>query len=294
MPWQHVICHTSSKVHQESINDLMETHHVLSITIQDAEDNPVLEPLPGETPLWDTLIITALFEEDANLKPLVSQLNTNKKLWDMTKISTEVLEDQVWERAWMKNFHPMQFGDNLWIYPSGYEIPDDNSVKILLDPGLAFGTGTHPTTALCLEWLDQNPPDSLNVIDYGCGSGVLAIAAIKLGAKHIVATDIDPQALTATLDNMQRNSIAREKISRFLPENCPDTPVDLLMANILSGPLVELYPKLNSLIISGGTLVLSGILEDQQDDVVNTYSVAFENIQVKMLDGWIRINATKK
>jgi len=294
MPWQQLICHTSSKVYQENINDLMEEHNVLAMTIQDAEDNPVLEPLPGETPLWDKLIITALFEEDADLNPLIAQLNANKNAWDISELFTERLEDQIWERAWMENFHPMQFGDNLWIYPSGYEIPDDDSVKILLDPGLAFGTGTHPTTALCLEWLDQNPPKDLTAIDYGCGSGILAIAAIKLGAKHIVATDIDPQAITATLDNMQRNSISSEKISRFLPENCPDTPVDLLMANILSGPLVELYSKLDSLINNGGALVLSGILEEQQDDIINTYSASFENIQVKVLDGWIRINATKK
>jgi len=294
MPWQQLICHTSSKAHQESINDLMEAHNVLSMTIQDAEDNPVLEPLPGETPLWDKLIITALFEEEADLKPLLSHLNAQKKTWDITKIVTEVLEDQVWERAWMENFHPMQFGDNLWIYPSGYEIPDDNSVKILLDPGLAFGTGTHSTTALCLEWLDQNPPYNLTAIDYGCGSGVLAIAAIKLGAKHVVATDIDPQAITATLDNMQRNDIASDKISRYLPEECPDTPVDLLMANILSGPLVELYPKLNSLIVSGGALVLSGILEEQKDDIINTYSASFDHLEVTVLDGWIRVSGTKK
>ena len=293
MPWQQLICHTS-KAHQETINDLMEEHNVLSMTIQDAEDKPVLEPLPGETPLWDKLIITALFEEDADLKELVTQLDSHKKAWDISELFTERLEDQIWERAWMENFHPMQFGDNLWIYPSGYEIPDDNSVKILLDPGLAFGTGTHPTTALCLEWLDQNPPNNLTAIDYGCGSGILAIAAIKLGAKHIVATDIDPQAITATLDNMQRNDIAIDKISRFLPEDCPNTPVDLLMANILSGPLVELYPTLNSLIVSRGMLVLSGILEEQQDDIINTYSASFENIQVKLLDGWIRISATKK
>jgi len=293
MPWQQLICRTS-KAHQENINDLMEEHNVLSVTIQDAEDNPVLEPLPGETPLWNKLIITALFEEDADLKPLVSQLNANKETWDISNIATEILEDQIWERAWMENFHPMQFGDNLWIYPSGYEIPDDDSVKILLDPGLAFGTGTHPTTALCLEWLDQNPPNGLIAIDYGCGSGVLAIAAIKLGAKHVVATDIDPQAITATLDNMQRNTIAIEKISRCLPEDCPATPVDLLIANILSGPLVELYPTLNALIVNGGTLVLSGILEEQQDDIINTYSTSFNNIQVNVLDGWIRVSATKK
>ncbi|KAG1682827.1 Ribosomal protein L11 methyltransferase [Nymphon striatum] len=293
MPWQQLFCHTN-KENQEKISEVMEEHGVLSITLQDAEDNPVLEPLPGEAPLWDNLIITALFEEDADLDVLISLLNQNKLTWKISKLYIERLEDQVWERAWMDDFQPMQFGDNLWIYPSGYEIPDDESVKILLDPGLAFGTGTHPTTSLCLEWLDQNPPKDLNSIDYGCGSGILAIAAIKLGAKHCVATDIDPQAITATKDNMQRNNLPSESISCYLPEDCPTTPVELLIANILSGPLVELYPKLSSFIIDGGYLVLSGILEEQQTDIVNTYSKSFDNLEVKVLDGWVRVSGTKK
>lgn len=292
MPWQQLICHTS-KENQEAINTLMESYNVLSVTFQDAEDKPVLEPLPGETPLWDKLVITALFEADDDLDTLIAQLHANKQAWEISKLYVEVLEDQIWERAWMENFHPMQFGKNLWIYPSGYEIPDDNSVKILLDPGLAFGTGTHPTTALCLEWLDQHPPKDLAVIDYGCGSGVLAIAAAKLGARHIVATDIDPQAITATRDNMQRNSIPDDSISCYLPHDCPTTPVDLLIANILSGPLVELYPKLNALVVKGGSLVLSGILEEQQAQIVGAYSKSFGNIQISTLDGWLRITGTK-
>lgn len=293
MPWQQLYCHTN-KDNQEKINEVMEEHNVLSITLQDAEDNPVLEPLPGEAPLWDKLIITALFEEDADLDALLSLLTENKQAWNITELTIEPLEDQVWERAWMEGFQPMQFGDNLWIYPSGYEIPDNDSVKILLDPGLAFGTGTHPTTSLCLEWLDQNPPKNLSVLDYGCGSGILAIAAIILGAKHCVATDIDPQAITATQDNMQRNNLPKDSISCYLPEDCPTHPVDLLVANILSGPLIELYPRLNSLIIDGGLLVLSGILEEQQIDIVETYSTSFENIEIKVLDGWVRISGTKK
>jgi ribosomal protein L11 methyltransferase len=196
----------------------------------------------------------------------------------------------------MKDFHPLQFGEKLWIYPSNYDIPEknpDDYVYIHLDPGLAFGTGTHPTTALCLEWLDQNPSKGLSVVDYGCGSGILAVAAVKLGAIHINATDIDPQALTATKDNMLRNDIPVEKISCYLPEDCPQKEHDLVLANILCGPLIELFPTISSLTRSGGRLVLSGLLEEQQSDLIETYSALFTDFEVKSLDGWIRISATK-
>jgi len=293
MPWQQLICHTTKEV-QDKISDLFEQSGSLSITLQDAEDKPVLEPLPGETPLWENIIMTVLFEADDDLTPLVTQLEQHAKDWNISHIRIESLEDQVWERAWMENFRPMQFGDNLWIYPSGYDIPDDNSVKILLDPGLAFGTGTHPTTALCLEWLDQNPPRDLSVIDYGCGSGILAIAAAKLGAKHITATDIDPQAITATHDNMQRNQISDNKISAYLVDDLPTDKVDLLIANILSGPLIELYPQLDSLIKKNGSLVLSGILKEQKQSIIDTYSRTSDDLEVKVLDDWIRVTGIKK
>ena len=292
MPWQQIICHTTKDA-QDKISELVEQAGSLSITLQDAEDEPVLEPLPGETPLWEKIVMTILFEADQNLQTLISQLDEHKQEWHISHLSLEILEDQVWERAWMENFRPMQFGDNLWIYPSGYDIPNDDSVKILLDPGLAFGTGTHPTTALCLEWLDQNPPRDLSVMDYGCGSGILAIAAAKLGAKHITATDIDPQAITATRDNMQRNSITNDKINAYLVEDTPSDKVDLLIANILSGPLIELYPQLDSLIKKNGSLVLSGILKEQKQSIINTYSQTFDNLEVKVLGDWIRVTGIK-
>lgn len=293
--WLQLVCQTS-KQHHQVIEDEMESAGALSITLQDAKDTPVLEPLPGEKPLWDDLIITALFESDTNLNDLSDTLNHNKTKWDIQDFHIETLEDQDWERVWMKDFHPLRFGDKLWIYPSNYEIPKENPeehIFIHLDPGLAFGTGTHPTTALCLEWLDQNPPKNLEVVDYGCGSGILAIAAVKLGAKHINATDIDPQALIATVDNMQRNDTPEEKISAYLPDDCPQNPVDLVLANILCGPLVELYPLISTLTRSGGMLVLSGLLQEQQADLIATYSASFINFEVKTLDNWIRISATK-
>jgi len=278
----------------------MESAGALSITWNDAKDDPVLEPLPGETPLWDHLIITALFDADTDLNPLNQKLTVNKTSWDIQNVETEVIQDQDWERVWMEDFHPMRFGDNLWIVPSNYdssEVTDiqkaSNPTTILLDPGLAFGTGTHPTTALCLEWLDQNPPKDLTAIDFGCGSGILAVAAIKLGASEVVATDIDPQALIATKENMSRNQISAEKIPCYLPEEMPENAVDLVLANILCGPLLELFPQLSALVKRGGKIIISGLLETQKDDIINTYSSKFANFEVKQLGDWIRISATK-
>ena len=297
--WQQLVCYTSQQSH-EQIETAMENAGALSITWQDAKDTPVLEPLPGEQPLWNDLIITALFESDANLQALSEQLDHHQKDWSIYKYYIETVEDQDWERVWMKDYHPMQFGDHLWIYPSNFDLPDlgdpefdPDDVIIKLDPGLAFGTGTHPTTALCLEWLDQHPPDGLNLVDYGCGSGILAVAAVKLGAKHVIATDIDPQGLIATKDNMQRNQIAQSAIDCYLPDECPEQAVDLVLANILCGPLIELFPVLSSLTRDGGTLVLSGILEAQKEQLIETYSKEFNNFETKVLDGWVRVCATK-
>ena len=297
--WLQLICNASKSYH-ESIEDEMNASGALSITWQDAEDNPVLEPLPGETPLWDNLIITALFDAGTDLSHLTQQLITNKSAWKIIDFHTEVLQDQVWERVWMKDFHPMRFGKNLWIIPSNTATLDveeikkrDESTTILLDPGLAFGTGTHPTTALCLEWLDENPPAGLSVVDFGCGSGILAVVAAKLGATHIIATDIDPQALTATKDNSLRNQISANKIQCFLPEDCPQDPADLVLANILCGPLVELFEQLSTLVNKGGKIVISGLLESQKQNIIDTYSAHFIDFIVKQQGDWIRISATK-
>lgn len=290
--WLQLVCHTKEDS-AEAIESAMEESNALSITLQDKFDDPILEPLPGELRLWKDLIITALFEFDTDLAPLSELLSENTELWNIDKFLVETIEDQDWERVWMKDFQPMKFGENLWIYPSNYEVPEDDSIKILLDPGLAFGTGTHPTTALCLEWLDHNPPINQTVIDYGCGSGILALAAAKLGATSIIATDIDAQALTATKDNMLRNNIKDEKIPCYLPEDCPTKAVDLLLANILCGPLNELFPLFSSLTKNKGRLVLSGLLNEQKQQIINTYSADFKDFEVKQLGDWVRISAIK-
>lgn len=291
--WLQLICQTSKET-ESLISEAAENMGACSITLADAGDEPVLEPLPNETPLWDEIVITMLFREEEQLliDQLEKHLNENKEAWQISKLHQEVLEEQQWERVWMDDFHPMKFGENLWIYPSWSEVPDDESVKIMLDPGLAFGTGTHPTTALCLEWLDQNPPTGKSVVDYGCGSGVLAIAAIKLGASSVIATDIDEQALIATVDNQVKNKVAEEAIACYLPDDMPAEKVDLMLANILCGPLIELAESLCALTKSGGEIVLSGILEEQQDALSEAYHPLCEDIQFSTLDGWVRMSAT--
>ncbi|MCK5896946.1 MAG: 50S ribosomal protein L11 methyltransferase [Cocleimonas sp.] len=290
--WQQINCYCT-KAFQDDISQCMEQANALSITFQDAGDTPVLEPLPGETPLWDALILTALFEGDDDLSTLLLILESNKQHWNISKLQLEQIADQEWERVWMDDFKPMKFGKKLWIYPSWNEIPEDDSTKIILDPGLAFGSGTHPTTALCLEWLDANPPQGFSVIDYGCGSGILAIAASKLGAQHILATDIDPQALIATQDNRLKNQIHVDAISTYFPDKMPMTPVKLLIANILSGPLVELAETFAQLTKSGGYIVLSGILKEQTEAIIHAYQPYFHTLQIQQKEDWIRVTGQR-
>ena len=208
----------------------------------------------------------------------------------------EPLEDQVWERAWIEHFQPMAFGKRLWIYPSWAEVPDDGSVVLRLDPGLAFGTGTHPTTALCLEWLDAQNMQGKTVIDYGCGSGILAIAALLLGAQSAIGYDNDPQALTATKDNAEQNHCA-EKLQMKLVETKGETireQADVVLANILAGPLRELAPLIAPLVKPGGDLVLSGILAEQAEEVMAAYRTlgfGFETPAIR--EEWVRLVAKR-
>ena len=291
--WLQLVCQ-STKEFEADISEAAENLGAASITLSDAADVPVLEPLPNETPLWDEIIITALFrgEQASLLEALKNELTKNKQLWKISNIHQETLKDQQWERVWMDDFHPMQFGKNLWIYPSWSEIPDDKSIKIKLDPGLAFGTGTHPTTAMCLEWLDENPPKNLDVVDFGCGSGILAIAAIKLGARQVLATDLDPQALTATQGNQANNDISKEQVLCYLPDDMPTTKADLMLANILCGPLISLAPELCDSTKQGGTVVLSGVLKEQQDLLAETYKQYCHNIQFASSGDWVRMTGT--
>lgn len=283
----------STKEQAEVFEDLLLAVGALAVTLKDNLDEPVLEPALGTTPLWTETLVVGLFNDHINVPTVLKQLNIS--LPEGAKLpaySLKKVEDQDWERACMQDFHPMQFGKRLWICPSWEQPVDPKAVNILLDPGLAFGTGTHPTTALCLEWLDGQECENKQVVDFGCGSGILAIAAQKLGAANTWAVDIDQQAITATNSNAEANDISN--INTGLPEQLPESTFDILLANILAGPLESLEPKLASLVNPGGWICLSGILKEQADDIVNCYQADFEELAVKFKGDWVRVSGRKK
>lgn len=265
----------------------------VSVTYMDAEDQPIFEPDLGTTPLWSRTHLLALFEAEVQEEDLLAHL---RLLWgeQLPELHLERLAEQDWERSWMDNFQPLRFGQRLWIVPSWHQAPDPEGVNLLLDPGLAFGTGTHPTTALCLEWLDAQELSGQSVLDFGCGSGVLAVAALLLGAPHAVGTDIDPQALEASRDNAGRNGIAAERFPLYLPEQLPQDQFDLVLANILAGPLVQLAPTLTAHVKSGGHLVLSGILKEQAEEVRAAYAACFDLAPTTEREGWVRIEGVRR
>ncbi|SEQ41883.1 MULTISPECIES: 50S ribosomal protein L11 methyltransferase [Pseudomonas] len=291
MPWLQVrLAITPDQA--EPYEDALLGLGAVSVTFMDAEDQPIFEPDLGTTPLWSKTHLLALFESDINEQDLAKHLTLIAGTG--ADFHIEHIEDQDWERSWMDNFHPMRFGQRLWIVPSWHEAPEPGAVNLHLDPGLAFGTGTHPTTALCLEWLDGQPLEGYQVIDFGCGSGILAIAALLLGATRAVGTDIDVQALEASRDNANRNGIDPARFPVYLPADMPDEPADVVVANILAGPLVSLAPQLSRLVKSGGRLALSGILAEQAEEVRAAYSADFELDPTAEREGWIRITGIKR
>lgn len=288
MPWIQLKINTTNQL-AEQISEQLEESGAVSVTFQDTYDTPVFEPLPGETRLWGNTDVIGLYDAQIDIEQLKTSLNLEGSSYKF-----EQLEDKDWEREWMDNFHPMQFGKRLWICPSWREVPDKNAVNVMLDPGLAFGTGTHPTTALCLTWLDGLDLNDKLVIDYGCGSGILAIAALKLGAKHVIGIDIDPQALQASRDNAERNNVS-EKLALYLAKDIPDNLLaDVVVANILAGPLKELEPNINKLVKDQGQLGLSGILASQSQSVYLAYEPHFNLDPVVEHDEWCRITGKKR
>jgi ribosomal protein L11 methyltransferase len=292
MPWLQVRLAISPE-QAETYEDALLEVGAVSVTFMDAEDQPIFEPELNTTPLWSHTHLLALFEADTDASAVFAhlQLLTGASL---PEHHAEVIEDQDWERSWMDNFQPMRFGRRLWIVPSWHVAPEPGAVNLLLDPGLAFGTGTHPTTALCLEWLDGQQLQDTQVLDFGCGSGILAIAALLLGARQAVGTDIDVQALEASRDNAQRNGIADERFPVYLPADLPVQQADVLVANILAGPLVSLAPQLSGLVRPGGLLALSGILAEQGEDVAAAYAEDFELDPIANRDGWVRISGRRR
>lgn len=275
-----------------AVETVLEELGVLSLTLMDAQDQPIFEPPLGELPVWDDVKVTALFEADADPWLIHAAIDSLPGV-TLHEWRQEILEDDDWERKWMERFEPMSFGDKLWIVPSWHKAPDPDGINISLDPGLAFGSGTHETTSLCLEWLATEDIAGQTALDFGCGSGILAIAAIKLGVARVDGVDIDPQALIASRDNAHKNHIADQQFPLFLPEADPELEYDLVIANILSGPLVELSESLAQRTRSGGRILLSGILREQAQQVAEAYAPWFQMEQPVFKGDWTRLSGTR-
>ena len=281
MHW-HKITLVAGTDNAEELEQHLWANGAVAITFTDSQDAPIFEPGPGETPLWDSLYICGLFDQDQTIEQVVNHLEANGA--EVHQI--EAVQDQVWERQWLKEFKPKSFGRNLWVVPTAYDIPSEARTAIRLDPGLAFGTGTHATTGLMLEWLDQQSLQGKRVVDYGCGSGILAIAALLLGAEKSVAVDIDPQALTAAHDNAVLNGVA-DRLDIVMAEEFKASEHDVVVANILAGPLIELAGLLTSCLCINGDLVLSGVLSSQVAQVQSAYLHDISFVRQTNREGWV-------
>lgn len=288
MPWAEISL-SVDRDHVPAAEEALQAHGALAVTLLDRADDPVLEPAPGEAPLWPTVELRALFPEDTDRIGVLEALLHLPGVERPDAASWRRVDDRDWERAWLDRFQPMRFGSGLWIVPTGMEARDDATCLLRLDPGLAFGTGTHPTTALCLEWIDAHGFAGSRVVDYGCGSGVLGIAAALKGAASVLCVDNDPQALTAAADNAARNGVA-DRVRCVAPEEYDAESVDVVMANILAGPLIRLAPRLCRSLAPGGHIVLSGILAEQADEVASAYRPLVGRMTVDESEGWVRLD----
>ena len=296
MAWRQFVMNLGA-LEQERVEGILLAQGACSVTLTDAGDDPVLEPGPGETPLWSEISVTGLFDNDVDGDAVEAALLAGLSLEELPGHRWEDLEDRAWEREWLRDFGPMQFGSRLWICPTTHEVDADDAAIVRLDPGLAFGTGTHPTTALCLEWLGDLDLNGKTILDYGCGSGVLAIAALKLGCKKAVGMDIDPQAVTATRDNAQANKVS-ENIEVFIsPDQIPGQ-FDVVVANILAGPLVQFAESITLTIRDKGMLALSGVLCEQAPEVMEAYErwIEFDEPAFMEQDGqtWSRLTGKRR
>jgi ribosomal protein L11 methyltransferase len=274
----------------DSIERLLEELGALAITLKDAGDHPLLEPAPGETPIWPTIILTALFPEDISEASLVKALGTQ---FSPEKLQFSRIEDQNWQANFEHDLQPRRFGRRLWVTPDNNESLPADSVAITLTPGLAFGSGEHPTTAMCLNWLDGLNLQGTRVLDFGCGSGILGLAAAALGAKIVLMTDNDPQALTAAADNAGKNEL-QERVHIELAAKIEDSVrYDILLANILSGTLIELGPNLDGLMRPGARMAITGILAEQAEEVCAAWSGWADMTVGDQIDGWVLLTGSK-
>lgn len=305
MPWLQLKAHVAPE-QAEQLEELLLDEGATAIGLQDAEDDPVFEPERGTTPLWQDTVLTGLYDDLEGVEAMLERIHA---AWaeqvpgePCPEVEYELLADRDWEREWMDGFEPLPMGERLWIVPSWHEPPAPEAVNLILDPGLAFGTGTHPTTALCLAWLDALAVDGelagTRVLDVGCGSGILAIAALKLGASHAVGTDIDPQALQASRDNAERNAVAEADLALYYPEQLaeqlPGQRYPIVTANILAGPLIELAATIAGHVAPGGRIALSGILANQADDVLEAYQdQGLYMDEPERREGWVRLTGMR-
>jgi ribosomal protein L11 methyltransferase len=262
-----------------------------SVTFMDCHETPVLEPLPGELRLWPATRVCAMFERD--LAPDLAQRLAAALGLAPGQIAVREVEDRIWEREWLKDFHARRFGRRLWVCPHHEEVLEPGAVIVQLDPGMAFGTGAHASTALCLEWLDGHLESHARVIDYGCGSGVLAVAALKLGAQFAACFDIDPQALIASRENAEANGVLAQLIMIAAADDLP-SPVDLVLANILSEPLIQLAPRFASLVAAGGQVVLAGLMDDEAHSVTAAYDTWFDMGTFRRREGWTCLTGRRR
>lgn len=277
----------------EQVESRLEELGALSISLADAGDEPIFEPLPGETPVWSESIVTGTFDGNLDPESLQQQLQASLPPSLGVSLQREKLDEQDWEQAYRAHFKPVQCADNLWVVPSWCEPPDSEATVISLDPGLAFGTGTHATTALCLGWIAEQQLHGCEMIDYGCGSGILAIAACRLGIDRVCAVDIDPQALQASKANLRVNDIDPGKVELAEPDAMVTKPADFLVANILAGPLVELAPRFAALVKPGGKIMLSGILKTQLIEIQSAYRAFFDLDEPRIRDEWAGLSGTR-
>ncbi len=292
MPWLQLTI-SSKKSMAGQVEEVLANVGALSVSYEDNGNQAILEPEIGQHPLWDLVSMTGLFDASANTNLISGILSQQLKLKKI-EYRWELLEDRDWERESLKNYQPIKCGHRLWVCPSWIKPPEPESINLLLDPGLAFGTGTHPTTFLCLQWLDAARLEGKTIIDYGCGSGILAIASLLLGAKNTTCIDIDPQALMATTENAKRNGLMANLTAVYLPEDAPNYPADIVIANILSGPLISLASRLASLTSPGGLLCLSGVIESQSEKVQENFSAWFEFNSPVYKENWALLTAKKR
>jgi ribosomal protein L11 methyltransferase len=295
-----------TEAQQSRYERALENVGALAVTLADAhadapDEQAIFEPGVGETPLWNELLLTALFQAGTPQELLLYALSAADEDLDWSRATFRDVADQDWERAWMDQYEPLQFGRRTWIVPWNHDLPDGadapDAAVVRLDPGLAFGSGTHPTTALCLQWLDTLADEGLlrgqRVLDFGCGSGILALAALKLGAAQAIGVDNDPQALTATADNAERNGVA-DRLVAYAPNDEPADTYPVVVANILASALVSLADTLAARVAPGGCIAMSGILAGQEDEVIERYSADFEQLRAQRMEDWMRVTGVRR